>query len=497
MYGSFEYIKDSGDFLRSLEVLKTSAKQWDWEDTIIFTIDVKALYPSVKFEHLRKALNHVFDSYTTWSDAIRETLVDLILYTLENQQIRWDGKFYMLNQGLPTGAKHSVPLANIFMSFIVLEALRSCPELDTLFASKVKLWKRFIDDGVGVFLGNITEFYNFFQLLQSVFRRYDLELTCDTDSHTVDASGINVKQECCVSFLDIELFKVNGTLHTKEFRKETSSKNYITRKSAHPSYTFPGIVKSQLYRLRRLCSRDVDFHTAVSNLKERCLNSGYCPKMVGNILKQSTNLERDLGGVVLPTKIDPFCVRLITLCGTVNEKQFSDFSKRMNGVLSSSGLSIIIVKTTSLTLGQTLFNNNDVECVEKTCKNGKCVVCPNNIRSPLNHVVSTVNGHIYPIDTNINCEQGGIYVVEGACHEQYTGKTVNFSNRFTEHFTTSKSSAVYCHKQKCSTCNSAKDFKVSYVENYQKRGKYSLSEREFLWNHRIKGTINIQKTLKS
>ena len=89
------------------------------------------------------------------------------------------------------------------------------------------------------------------------------------------------------------------------------------------------------------------------------------------------------------------------------------------------------------------------------------------------------------------------YVVEGACHEQYTGKTVNFSNRFTEHFTTSKSSAVYCHKQKCSTCNSAKDFKVSYVENYQKRGKYSLSEREFLWNHRIKGTINIQKTLKS
>ena len=222
--------------------------------------------------------------------------------------------------------------------------------------------------------------------------------------------------------------------------------------------------------------------------------------MLGNILKQATTLERTLGTVALPPKKlsnDPFCVRLITLCGTVNERHLSDFSKRMNGVLSSSGLSIGIVKTTSLTLGQVLFNNNDVECVEKSCKNSKCVVCPNNIRSPLNHVVSTVNGHNYPIDTNINCELGGIYVVEGACHEQYTGKTINFANRFTEHFTSCKSSAVYCHKQKCPMCKSAKDFKVSYVENYQKRGKYSLSEREFLWNHRIKGTINIQKTLKS
>ena len=108
-----------------------------------------------------------------------------------------------------------------------------------------------------------------------------------------------------------------------------------------------------------------------------------------------------------------------------------------------------------------------------------------------------MNKQIYPIDTNVSCENGDIYVVEGACNEQYTGKTVNFSKRLTEYFTSCKCSAVYCHKQKYPICNSAKNFRVTYVENDQKCGKYSLPEREFLRNSRIKETTDIQKTMKS
>ena len=45
---------------------------------------------------------------------------------------------------------------------------------------------------------------------------------------------------------------------------------------------------------------------------------------------------------------------------------------------------------------------------------------------------------------------------------------------------------------KLSTVN---DVKVQFLENVWDRGKYSLSEREFLWNKRLKGNINIQKTI--
>ena len=86
-------------------------------------------------------------------------------------------------------------------------------------------------------------------------------------------------------------------------------------------------------------------------------------------------------------------------------------------------------------------------------------------------------------------------MVKSACNCQYSGKTIHFGNRGKEHFHTSKSTAVYAHKQICNSCKEAKDFTITYVENYLNKGKYSLSEREFFWNNRSKGVINTQKIL--
>ena len=223
--------------------------------------------------------------------------------------------------------------------------------------------------------------------------------------------------------------------------------------------------------------------------------SGYCPKMVCGILDNCKNLNRIL---VKPSPVidknHPLCVRLVSLSGTSYEIELNIFARRMNSLLDSSVLWIEIVKSTYLTLGQLLFNNNDHEQVDRTCRTEKCIVCKNGIRSPIDRITSTVNGHSYPIDTNVNCDNGGIYMIQGACKAQYTGKTVDFSKRLSEHLTSCKSSAVYCHKNTCPICHNINDFEVSYIENYHKRGKYTLSEREFLWNHRIRTTINVQKT---
>ena len=403
----------------------------------------------------------------------------------------------MLSQGLPTGAKHSVPLANILLSFIMHQAFEN-PYFKAVYDSKVKLWKRFIDDCTGIFLGSIEQFNDFFSLLQKAFNEYDLELTCETDTHIFTNSSIIAKDYKSVAFLDIEIFRVDGSIHTKEHRKQTASKKFVSRKSAHPKYTFPGIVKSQMIRLRRLCSRNADYQDALLQLKERCLNSGYCPDMVNAILEKSNDIRRTF---VKSTPIDnsnnPLSVKLICLSGTAYEKDFSNFANRMNTLLCKSELSVQIVKSTYVTLGQLLFNNNDREILDRTCDNVKCIVCKNDIRSPTDCIVSTVNGRSYPVDTNINCKNGGIYMVQGACKAQYVGKTVDFGKRIGEHLNTCKSSAVYCHKQSCSVCHNVNDFQVSYVENYHKRGKYTLSEREFLWNYRVRGTINTQKTLKA
>ena len=220
--------------------------------------------------------------------------------------------------------------------------------------------------------------------------------------------------------------------------------------------------------------------------------------MVSNILDTAPTLIRTLSkNEIDPPEKDTLEVRLVILAGTAYENELSSFAARMNTLLPQNTFHINIVKSTFPSISRLLFNNNDKCERPKNCNCSKCDLCKNAIRSQLDHVRSTATGYSYPVDPSLSCTDGGIYLIRGAYDSQYTGKTVHFSTRSHEHFSTSKSSAIYQHKQKCNSCNATNDFEMTLVENYHNRGKYCLSEREYLWNSRIKGTINVQKTLKA
>ena len=61
-YGKFEYTKDTNNFLMEVERVKmdAAAENWNWDYFILFSIDVKALYPQVKFEHLLNGLKVIW-----------------------------------------------------------------------------------------------------------------------------------------------------------------------------------------------------------------------------------------------------------------------------------------------------------------------------------------------------------------------------------------------------------------------------------------------------
>ena len=168
--------------------------------------------------------------------------------------------------------------------------LQTNPIFNNIFNNIIALWKRFIDDGGGISRGTITEFMNWYNIMKEHFRKFELELTADTDSHTIDGDNYVEKETAQTTFLDIDMYKDNNNMHTKEHRKETASNSYIKFGSAHPSHSFKGIVKSQMYRLRRLCSKDGDFISAIENLKIRCYNSGYDKDMVDGILDKAKEM---------------------------------------------------------------------------------------------------------------------------------------------------------------------------------------------------------------
>ena len=87
-YGIFEYTKDSSDVLQNISDLneQISREHWNLQKATLFTIDVKALYPSVKLNLLKTALTSSFREWTDWDNTTITILVNIIMYTLENQQ---------------------------------------------------------------------------------------------------------------------------------------------------------------------------------------------------------------------------------------------------------------------------------------------------------------------------------------------------------------------------------------------------------------------------
>ena len=380
----------------------------------------------------------------------------------------------------------------------MLSAMDKEPEFQQSFTSLIKLWVRFIDDCMGVFMGDITEFAAWFAKLQSIFREFGLELTCDTETHYFENNVFIEKNTSVVTFLDMDIFQASDTVHTKEHRKETSAESYLYVTSAHAKHTFAGIVKSQLYRLRRLCSQQTDFELAVDQLKVRCIKSGYDSNMVESILTHGKSLERNLlNQPCTKPDSDRETVRLVVLTGTPYEKLYVDFARRFN-TSAASPVNISIVRSTGPTLGQLLFNNSNPSDCTDACSLKNCFVCKNNIEDKSGILSSCTTKRNYKLGgRELNCEDGGIYVMSASCSAQYSGKTIHFGKRMKEHLHTSKQSSISVHKNACHICYTTHDFKVTYVESYHDRGKYTLSERELLWNERMRGSINLQKTLKS
>ena len=125
------------------------------------------------------------------------------------------------------------------------------------------------------------------------------------------------------------------------------------------------------------------------------------------------------------------------------------------------------------------------------------MICSNDVRGDDSVVNSSVTKKEYRICSNIDCSNSGIYTFTCKCEGQYSGKTtVGFNHRFPEHWN-SAGSSVHKHLQHYKCTDNCSEVKMQFLENVWSRGKYSLSEREYLWNRRLKGVINIQKTLRS
>ena len=96
-----------------------------------------------------------------------------------------------------------------------------------------------------------------------------------------------------VQFLDLNIsFNQNRSLNFDLFIKPTFTGSYLDIRSNHPKHVFKGIIISLVSRIRRICSDDFNYYLHTTNLLSFLLKKGYCDKLISNIIRSFSLIDR-------------------------------------------------------------------------------------------------------------------------------------------------------------------------------------------------------------
>lgn len=108
-----------------------------------------------------------------------------------------------------------------------------------------------------------------------------------------------------IEFLDTTTYKGKDfaeelRLEVKVFFKETDTHALLFKTSYHPKHTFAGLMKSQLLRFERICTRHEDFKEAVKVLFSALTSRGYSFTMLRQALRTFTQIKPICCDPILP-----------------------------------------------------------------------------------------------------------------------------------------------------------------------------------------------------
>ena len=331
-------------------------------------------------------------------------------------------EWYQSISGISTGGSLSVQLANIAVYYVLNKCVYSNGELN----KNIIDIKRFIDDGVGIFEGNMENFDIWKRSATVLLSRYNLIIK------DVDWKVANLTEY--VNFLDIKFgFDNAGQLQTDLYQKETDSKAYLDFNSCHPQHIFSSIVYSQALRLRRIINNNERLYTHLNEMKTNFKNCGYPNKLVENIIEKVKTLPRILINVERNgTSNNDNPLRVVSTHGA--DTELCDTLKSVSELLP---FKLEYVKKTGASLNSRLCKSKFISTGPKhgatvRCNRTRCKAC--RYMSNKETVMDT-NGKIYKSGSGTCCSRNCIYLAKcKLCSKPYTGKTTQMvCGRISEH----------------------------------------------------------------
>lgn len=395
------YVKDSYYFIDLVKSLTIPA------DSFLFSIDIDSLYTNIDIAAGLQAVREIFLKYPDANRPDKEIL-ELLEINLRRNDFEFDGDFYLQIKGTAMGKRFAPAYANIFMAKWEAEALEKCPR-------KPLHYLRYLDDIWGVWTYSKPDFEEFIRSLNA----HDWSIQC---KYELDDKKID--------FLDTTVYKgqnfeVHNKLDIKVFFKKTDTHALLYKTSFHPRHTYRGIVKAQLLRFHRICTRQEDFKEAVKELFVALRKRGYSRQFLRQCWRSFLDRKEALEGDRIP---------LITTYSLFNVQMHKKLKDNFDSLMINTG-----VLPNRTVISAYRRNKNLKDYLVRARLTSQQFLKPTVLFGTfcsLTFVKNRVKKRIFPVrqrftPQSTNC----IYLIFcGKCGMQYVGETKNsISLRMTQH----------------------------------------------------------------
>ena len=226
----------------------------------LFTLDVISLYPNIRPELAMDVLTEALDR-SDESTAKKNAILKLTKVILDNSFVCFQGKVYKGKKGIPTGNCISRQIADLVLHWLA-DLARKANSLESVWVLIV-LWKRYIDDILGLWTGTVRQFNLFVKKLNEFSKPFGLQFGDFQVGKSVD-------------YLDVTLtLSEDNVMNYKLYRKETDARRYLQTDSFHPEHVFRSVVFSQMIRVIQRNSLDNTCVEDLSQLKKDLGASGH------------------------------------------------------------------------------------------------------------------------------------------------------------------------------------------------------------------------------
>ena len=208
----------------------------------LFSVDAVSMYSNIDTDHGIEVIRTWLSDYSDQlpADFPTDFIVAALSEVMRNNIFQFGDTFWRQLSGCAMGTSSAVNYAVLYVGLLEIKRLLR------KYRSSMPFYKRFIDDGIGVFVppkGDPTCWQNFFDDLNNWGK---LKWTCDGHLDTL-------------VFLDLTIsINPDRSLHFRTFQKEMNLYLYIPPLSAHPDSTLRSLIYGRLraYRLHNTSNED-------------------------------------------------------------------------------------------------------------------------------------------------------------------------------------------------------------------------------------------------